>query len=63
MCRTIGFFDRLGRVWPFAVGESMAGTGGAGDVERGVVEGTGVLGGIGVLVGSAMALMWWFVVR
>jgi hypothetical protein len=32
------------------------GMGGAGDVERGVDAGTGVLGGIGVLVGSAIVL-------
>ena len=32
------------------------GTGGAGDKDLGVVAGTGVLGGIGVFVGSAIAI-------
>jgi hypothetical protein len=35
--------------------EVKLGSGGAGEADLGVVDGTGVLGGIGVFVGSAMA--------
>jgi hypothetical protein len=34
------------------------GTGGAGDIDRGVDAGTGVLGGIGVFAGSAIVATW-----
>jgi len=60
MWRTMG---RAGAGPPGGVGRDMVamvasgvrlGTGGAGDAERGVDAGTGVLGGIGVFVGSAM---------
>ena len=56
---------RFGAAAPVGVGEDIVnmvafgvrlGTGGAGDMDRGVDAGTGVLGGIGVLVGSAMAV-------
>ena len=54
---------RFGAAAPVGVGEDIVnmvafgvrlGTGGAGDMERGVDAGTGVLGGIGVFVGSAI---------
>jgi hypothetical protein len=60
--RTMG---RFGAAAPVGVGGDIVnmvafgvrlGTGGAGDMERGVDAGTGVLGGIGVFVGSAMAV-------
>ncbi len=56
MWRTMGLPFRRDTVdSPFLTCEGRDGSGGAGDAERGVVEGTGVLGGMGVLVGSAMA--------
>ena len=57
MCRTMGFLtDEDGRRgYDVAVGE-MLGTGGAGEPDLGVNDATGVPGGMGVFVGSAMAV-------
>ncbi len=65
MCSTMGFGARLRVGDPFTAvavtaaataGESAAGMGGAGEAERGVMDATGVPGGMGVLFGSAMVL-------
>ena len=57
MCSTTGFLtvEEGRRGYDVAVGE-MLGTGGAGEPDLGVDDGTGVPGGMGVLVGSAMAV-------
>lgn len=55
MCRTRGF-ARGAEEWEYEVRPlgARSGRGGAGEVDRGVPDGIGVLGGIGVFVGSAM---------